>query len=162
MYFTTNPFGQPAMVDGGACRFGTDSQSLPSSATVSQGQLVPQVAPQLIVQQLVKPGKPILSTLDRTLGYLPAGRCCLSADREFIGGRGLGICLSTRWILSFACVLITLLNGPPDAPYPWSRAPAAKPEAITRVSQQVQLYEGSKAVSVHLHLICHRAANGCF
>ena len=77
------------MVDGGACRFGTDSQSLPSSATVSQGQLVPQVVPQLIVQQLVKPGKPILSTLDRTLGYLPAGHCCLLAAREVYQGAWL-------------------------------------------------------------------------
>ena len=73
------------MVDGGTCRFGTDSQSLPSSATVSQGQLVSQVVPQLIVQQLVKPGKPILSTLDRTLGYLPAGHCCLLAPASLSG-----------------------------------------------------------------------------
>ena len=102
------------------------------------GTWSPQVATHLIVQQLVKPGKPILLTLDRThwqygqthnnllclglvhqrvsipleyvalgragnsatsdqidvldraLGYLSAERCCLLADREFIGGAWLG------------------------------------------------------------------------
>ena len=98
------------------------------------GSWSPQVGTQLIVAQVVKPGKPILLTLDRThwqyghthhnllcvgvvdqrvsipiesvslgragnssmadqialldraLAYLPAERCCLLADREFIGG----------------------------------------------------------------------------
>ena len=185
-------------------------RSRPATTVVCNGFLSgtwsPRVATQLIVQQLVKPGKPILLTLDRThwqygqthhnllclglvhqrvsipleyvalgragnsstadqrqvldraLGYLPAERCCLLADREFIGGAWL------RHLLEREVDFVIRLRGnhtikrADGRALSLARSTRNQAKGTTRVYQQVQLYEGDNTVFVHL--ICHRANNG--
>ena len=170
------------------------------------GTWSPQVATHLIVQQLVKPGKPILLTLDRThwqygqthnnllclglvhqrvsipleyvalgragnsatsdqidvldraLGYLSAERCCLLADREFIGGAWLGHLLEREvdFVIRLRCNhTITRADGRARS---LARSTRTQAKGTTRVYEQVQLHAGTNSVVVHL--ICHRAANG--
>ena len=170
------------------------------------GTWSPQVATHLIVQQLVKPGKPILLTLDRThwqygqthhnllclglvhqrvsipleyvalgragnsatsdqihvldraLGYLSAGRCCLLADREFIGGVWLGHLLEREVDFVIRLRSNHTIKRADGRALSLARSTRNQAKGTTRVYEQVQLYEGSN--SVFVHLICHRAANG--
>lgn len=170
------------------------------------GRWSPQVGTQLIVQQVVKPTKPILLTLDRThwqygqthhnllclgvvhqrvsipiesvslgrpgnssmtdqialldraLAYLPAGRCCLLADREFIGGAWLRH-LRHQWVDFVIRVRAPHRMQQADGRIrSVERTTRNQPKNTTRVYEQVHLYEGANAVPVHL--IWHRPRKG--
>ena len=98
--------------------------------------------------------------LDRALGYLPAGHCYLLADRTFIGGAGLGHLLEHEvdFVIGLRCHhQIKRADG---RALSLKRSTRRQARATSRVYQQVQLYEGSNTVSVHLTFYIHRAANG--
>ena len=170
------------------------------------GSWSPQVGTQLIVAQVVKPGKPILLTLDRThwqyghthhnllcvgvvdqrvsipiesvslgragnssmadqialldraLAYLPAERCCLLADREFIGGAWLRHLRQQSVDFVVRVRANHRMERADGRIQSVERTTRNQPKNTTRVYEQVHLYAGANAVPVHL--ICHRPRKG--
>ena len=91
-----------------------------------------------------------IHVLDRALAYLPAVRCCLLADREFIGGGWLRPLLKRE--VDFVIRLrshhkIKRVDG---RALSLERSTRSQAKGTTRVYEHVQLYEGSNTVSVHL------------
>ena len=99
-----------------------------------------------------------INLLERALADLPAGRCCLLADREFIGGAWLRHLqkqpvdfvrrVSTHYTMERADGRIRSLE----------HTTRNQPRNTTRVYEKVHLYEGPNTVPVHI--ICHRPRKG--
>ena len=96
--------------------------------------------------------------LDRALAYLPAVRCGLLADREFIGGAWLRHLLKREVDFVIRLRSHHKIKRVAGRALSLERSTRSQAQDTTRVYQQVQLYEGSNTVSVHL--IGHRAVNG--
>ncbi len=96
--------------------------------------------------------------LDRVLAYLPAARCCLLADREFIGGTWLRHLRQKQ--VDFVIRLrsnhsMKKANGRVQS---LEHSTRCQPKNTTWVYENVSLYEGSNTVPVHI--ICHRPTKG--
>lgn len=170
------------------------------------GTWSPRIGTHLIVQQVVKPGKPILLTLDRThwqygqthhnllclgvvyqrvsipiesvslgragnstmadqihllnraLAYLPASRCCLLADREFIGGDWLRHLLQCPVDFVIRLRANHRMQTADGRDRSLNQATRRQPKNTTRVYEKVHVYAGDNTVPVHI--ICHRPAKG--
>ena len=170
------------------------------------GRWSPQVGTQRIVQRVIKPGKPILLTLDRThwqygqthhnllclgvvhqrvsipiesgalgragnsamsdqinllnraLAYLPAGRCCLLADREFIGGAWLRHLQKQQVDFVIRVRANYTIQRADGTVRSLACIPRGQAPNTTCVYEHVHLYEGSNTVPVHI--ICHRPLQG--
>ena len=189
-----------------ACSFASPAQVASTYRRLQRffsGGLSPQVFTELIVQRLVKPGKPVFLTLDRThwkrgqrhnnllcLGilhkrvsvpmvsmslekagnshtkerkkllraafkHLPVKRCCLLADREFIGKEWIQFL--QRQKMTFVLRIrsnhwIQPTQG--DGFYLDLRSRHQR-RNTTKIYENIRLYK-----DLPLHLVCHRSAKG--
>ncbi len=189
-----------------ACSFSTPAQVASTYRRLQRffsGGLSPQVFTELIVQRLVKPGKPVFLTLDRThwkrgqrhnnllcLGilhkrvsvpivsmslekagnshtkermkllraafqHLPVNRCCLLADREFIGKEWIQFLL--RQPLTFVLRIrsdhwIQPIHG---AGFYLDIHTRHQRRNTTKIYENIRLYK-----DLPLHLVCHRSTKG--
>lgn len=95
----------------------------------------------------------------RAWAYLKAYPCCLLADREFIGADWFRFLLKQKgldFIIRIRCdSWMTLANGQLAHLERFTRN---LPKGQTRTYESVHLYDGKKAVC--LHLVCHRSPKG--